>query len=247
MSKRFTYYSADVTFNPIDLNPEFYWDSEGGLFTDIAETTPPTDGQNIAVLKDSNHTFAQSASGFRPQYKTNQINGYPGVLFASDFLENSTLATGIPLPDNPATIIFVMKPNVVSNAGAPFVFTEAASSKPFYRNFRGMSTGVYQFYERDLSGTDKQIFWGTVTADWQYLTMLESGTIGNFYKNGTQIVFNANTDVGANSFSRMWLGKGFSGGQYFNGYIASIFIKWAEVTPTELTQLHNFFSTKYGI
>ena len=69
------------------------------------------------------------------------------------------------MPDNPATIIFVMKPNVVSNAGAPFVFTEAASSKPFYRNFRGMSTGVYQFYERDLSGTDKQIFWGTVTAD----------------------------------------------------------------------------------
>ena len=56
MSKRFTYYSADVTFNPIDLNPEFYWDSEGGLFTDIAETTPPT---TDATYQNSDLSFVQ--------------------------------------------------------------------------------------------------------------------------------------------------------------------------------------------
>ena len=240
--------NAQTSFNPIDLNPEFYWSAESGVFVDNAETTIPTDGQNIAVIRDANHIFNQTTGG-SPTWHQNEVNGHPAVQFdgSNDFLENSTLATGIPLPDTPSTVIFVMKPNVVLNAGSPWVFTDAASSRPYYRNFRGMSTGDYQFYERDLSGTDKQIFWGTVTADWQYLTMLESGTLGNFYKNGTQIVFDADTDVGANSFSRMWLGKGFSGGQYFDGYIASIFIKWAEVTSTELTQLHNFFSSKYGI
>jgi hypothetical protein len=234
-----------AAFTPELLNPAFYWTAESGVFVDNAETTVPIDGQNISVIRDANHVFNQT-TGSAPNWFENKINGLPAVVFSGDFLENTTLDNGFVTPDGPATIIFVMKPNSEIDSGAPWSFTDSVSNQPYFRNFRVFSS-KYQFYERDLAGLDKQLLWGTPSADWQYLSMVENGTTADFYKNGVKIVNATNTDVGSNQFSRAWLGKGANTSQYFDGEIAAIFIKWDALNAAELLQLHDFIENKYNL
>jgi hypothetical protein len=85
--------AVTVEFSPLSLSPLLWVDATRGVFSD-AGTTPAVNDDPVFQINEfsgNSRTVTQANVDILPHYKTNILNGLPGILFASDQRMFSTL------------------------------------------------------------------------------------------------------------------------------------------------------------
>ena len=203
--------------------------SDTGLYTNTTMSTPATAASAaIAAWKDlsgaGNHLI-QATSNLRPSLSLNVRNGFPAVVFASDYMRIAT----------PVTM----------NAFTGFVVAQDTADSSVWVS-EGTSTNSYIYTSnlvRFKAGSGTQRDTSTITENqWHIAGGRTDGTTANAYHNGTASANQANTE------DMVWGAVGqYNGSALIGGQIAEIVLYNRALSATERAQVEKYLNEKYLI
>lgn len=249
MSVRYTYYgSAAPAFNPLDLNPDFYWVGDTDSYVD-AGLTLCTEGQDIEQFGASSDTHVFNATA-KPVWKDGIKNGHAVARFdgSTNFLGNTSLIPS-PQTNQARTTAFVFNSDTFVGNGALATWDGAGTAT--YRTMRPIdSTADIQVFIRGDSGTGYNVRYGAGSSagNWYIIIAVDTGFFLDIYINGVISLVAQNSSLAsARTYTDVFLGKGRATSQFFDGDIAEIFIKEGTITSSEVQDYNTYLTDRYAI
>lgn len=191
------------------------------------------DGDPITTWSDSSgngNNATQSTAGSKPLYKTNVLNGLPGVLF--DITDDSLSVTSISFSDNSNLTFFIVY-NILSG------FTGA------HRTLDGIGNnwllGPHESFHRHYNGDFIQ---GPASdANFVYATLVNTADVGATLRiNGSTSGSNTNT-----------IGPGAGGinisapSEPANGYVMELLIYNSSFSGSNVALMESYLTSKYAL
>lgn len=237
-----------------NANNVLWLSADHGTFSN-AGSTPATNGQNVRQWNDrsgNGRHAAQSTSANRPNWHSNQLNGYPVMRFTAannDRMASLGLATG-----NRASVWIVARHNGLPSSNPGLLQGAAAGNA--YANPPGdknigmwVSSATSQVWGRGIQGdgTQRNVTMATALSNGQaYVinTMYRPASIDQYVDNGTA------GSVTSNGTLRSWTDVAIgcqAGSESWNGDIAEVLVFNEAVNDAQRIIVSNYLSAKYGL
>ncbi|GAC1475653.1 MAG: hypothetical protein NVSMB9_28560 [Isosphaeraceae bacterium] len=159
-----------MPFSPSDIPGLNLWlKGDAGLFTDIAKTTPATNGTAVAVWADQSGNLrdaSQSTAGARPVLRSTRYNGFPAVQF--DGVSQTLLTSVLPQSTIPYTMICALQVDDTSGSRCLVYNGAGGSGYGFYvksPNRTVAHQGSSLFYDSFSNATLTREIWSAVEAN----------------------------------------------------------------------------------
>jgi len=220
-------------FSPSDIsNLEAWYDAN-----DVFNGSNPSDGSSVGGSGDewadksgNGYDLSQSTTSTKqPTFRTNIQNGKPAIEFdGGDALTSSTSAVG-----QPTTWVIICdldsgSDNIVDGPTNPQFIAESSGK---YRLFAGSAASSNISYSLSPS----------------IIIMEFNGSSSNLRVDGSNDVNNPYS-LGSNSAQNWVIGsRGDAAGNYIIGYIFEIIMYNKTLTPTEISNIESYSSSKWGI
>lgn len=157
--------------------------------------------------------LTQTTATFQPKIVSsgvlNTSGGIATIVFdgTNDYLINNALGTLFSGGNNIPMTSYSVVEFTATSTQVPFTLALSTTStglEEWYPMYK--TTSTYNAYKRDNSGASKSASGGTATLTQQLLSQTHSGTTYNLYKNGTQIITNADMNVASTSLNNLAVG-----------------------------------------
>lgn len=227
-----------------------------------ADSLSLSDGDPVSSWVDSSgggFTITQGTAGFRPVYKTSQINGKPIVRFdGTDDLLKRTMAACLFDPGDDCIFFLVFKPTGASTGTAGLIAQDEGAGD-FDKFLVGRNTNG------GPQGDKIDFIVSSTTGGTAFLSSSTTYPVGSYYavaatkKVSTHTFVKAGVADGSLVASAVFptttadLTVGFSendgvgGSGYFGGDIAEIIIYNRALTAQERNQVGNYLESEYGL
>lgn len=209
------------------------------------------DNDPISTVTDlTGHGFDYGAAGTaRPTFKTNIVNGYPVMRFAT----NDVLTpTGSAYTYGENNTVIVVCTERTSGSGYIFSGNQAFGGVPEGGPafITGFSSKDFEYFAR--SGGERQTFATTAAAGFHILTLVreDGGVLGETFQGYIDGALAFSTSViGNDNWSGATLAKigDFSAGDFYNGDIVVLAAARRCLTLGQLNRIHHGLGVKYGI
>lgn len=199
--------------------------------------------------------LTQATATFQPKIVSsgvlNTSGGYATVVFdgTNDYLINTALGTLFSGGNNILMSSYFVGEFTTTSTEVPFTLALSTTStglEEWYPMYKTAST--YNTYKRDNSGTSKSTSGGTATLTQQLLSQTHSGTTYNLYKNGTQIITNADMNIGSTSLDNLAIGAEVRNtiGTFSAIKMQQLFI-WNTNESSNISSVNTLIKTKFNL
>lgn len=232
-------------FNPGDLNPDVWLDSEIGVYSD-AGTTPAVDSDPVQQWEDQSGNgrhVTQLTLSIKPTYKTGIIGSKPVLRFdGGDYLQGTWVATNTPFR------LFVV--SQVSNTSQPQFNTYFASygisppAKSFQVDF-GASAEWRSLHTLNAGSGFAEPTIGTPVTDPVIMEVHGNGSGIQVYLNG--VAGGSAADPTNGTFGNFAVGRNRGVSSFLVGDIAEVILYGTDLSNSNADSVRSYLSNKYGI
>ena len=210
-----------------------------------------TNGAGVSVWEDQSgngHDATQGTATYRPTLQTNQINGYPSIRFdgSDDYLQASGVADFWNGEDLPRSFFIVKK---FLTTDQPRCFMSWCNSGNQYMRVQETISGTIYFHGKSTTMFDaKSVSFGSILTVWQIIDLVDTGTLGYTYLNGSVVTNGGNTNVGA--FSNNQFGIGcyiYNLTNHCNIDFAEIIMYDSALSTEDRQDVENYLNDRYAI
>lgn len=188
----------------------------------------------------------QSTAGSRPLYRTNVVNGLPGIQF--DGTDDEMLLDGLVTPGSNLSYFAVVKPTGSGAQGYEKRFFGSKVAGSTGINF-GCTTSKFYAVVRDNAGSSGDTSWGTSQAfgDTVLSSVIMDSSNTKLRVNRNQVSTGIRTTWSGTGASEYIGSDGASPALRFQGYICEILVFNRALTGRELNQVEQYLAAKWGI
>ena len=199
--------------------------------------------------------LTQATATFQPKIVSsgvlNTSGGYATIIFdgTNDYLVSFSLGA-----------IFSGGNNIPMSSYFVCDFTATSTQVPFTLALSTTSTGLeewypmyktssnYNTYKRENSGASKSASGGTAVLNQQLLSQTHSGTTYNLYKNGTQIITNADMNLNSTTLDNLAIGAEVRNtiGTFSAIKMQQLFI-WNSNESANISTVNTLIKTRFGL
>lgn len=231
---------------------EIWLRADSGVYNN-GGTNLASNNDNVQEWHDvsgNSNDAIQNTAGFRPQYQTNQANGFPALDF--DGNDDRILSSGVST-SNQATIFTVVRADAVTNNNDGIIHA-APAGQEFTTNTNEKTIGMW-IERTTLEPWGRGIQSNNTIRSLPTVNSISTGTfyvITNHY-NGSDITQYINGAVsGSISYDgtlKSWteFGIGRQGNESFTGDIAEVIAYTVSLNDAQMIIVHNYLKAKYGI
>ncbi len=228
--------------------------ADNGVYSDIAGTTPATNGQQVANWNDQSGNSRHASHGTateRPQFITNVVNGLPALRFTASEGDR-LLSTGV-ADGNAASVWAVARwsslpssnPGIIQAAPAGLGFSSDTNDKVIGMWFSSAG-GVWG---RGVQSNGTQVnlpvnFTSSVNTFYSILNRYDGSSLIEQYVNNNSVgsvAYNGTLD----SWSDFGIGRQAT--ESWNGDIAEVIAFNFAVNSAQRTIVNNYLAAKYGL
>jgi hypothetical protein len=216
------------TFSPKSIYGLEFW-------FDANKITGLSDGDAVSTWIDSSgngNDLSQSNASYKPQYKTNILNGKPVVRFGgNDYLYNALFSGS-----QPSTIFIVWSISTTTASQNPIDSRNAGNRNDLFRsgsNYISINAGTALAGELSSGVLAHMIH-----------ALIFNGTSSAIYKNGSQTAFG---NAGTQGMTGITLGASYADTAPLTGDIAEVFRYNSAFSSYNRKKGERYLSHKYGI
>ncbi len=221
------------------------WAADGPVYN--TGTTQATNGQTVETWVDTSPLAAanmtQATGSFQPIFRTNQLNGLPGVEFdgSNDFMSFAGDVSG----DNGYTVYIV---GSFAGSGVGFSISNNGTPNRYYGFGRAISYTLSDGSETTTTASNQATDWPTSTA--KYGSIVYSGnTDRRIYLNGVET---ANTNshawpVGMNNSTLGVVRRSTSDLYRMQGFLYEVRVYNRPHGAADRTAVNNYLAAKWGL
>lgn len=227
--------------------------SDAGTFTTSAMTTAAVaDADPVGGWADQsgrgNHA-TQATAGKRPALKLAIQNGRSVLRFtaaSSQGLYANGIATALAGSDKPFTMLVVAKQNSAVAANALLMLCSTVDNDTRH-HFDADGTN-YRSLRRDDVAAIKTLVGGTPDTSFHVLCSRFTGTIGQLFRNGTQLGADTDLDVGAATFDQFGVGgmEAQAATSYLDGDIGEVLVYDSAIPVTDRRAVEGYLKARWG-
>lgn len=203
----------------------------------------------------NSRNLTQATATFQPKIVSsgvlNTSGGYATIIFdgTNDYLVSFSLGAIFSGGNNIPMSSYFVGDFTATSTQVPFTLALSTTStglEEWYPMYKTAST--YNAYKRDNTGASKSTSGGTATLNQQLLSQTHSGTIYNLYKNGTQIITNADMNVGSTSLDNLAIGAEVRStiGTFSAIKMQQLFI-WNSNESANISTVNTLIKTRFGL
>ncbi|KRF44162.1 discoidin domain-containing protein [Paenibacillus sp. Soil787] len=232
--------NIDTLGNPITFTPpatsnlKLWLKADTGVVADVnGKVSSWSDQSGVA-----NHSV-QATSGYQPTLVSNVVNGNPVIRF--DGVNDNLLSSGVTGSMNTSTVIFVLKPQAVTN------YNQSIGAAGGWGQFQFHTTSTGQVYvgtsaSSRITPTDGPGANTLVANTWSKFAYVLNNGSAKLFKNGVQLA--SKTISNPASWTGFTLGN--NGSNTINGDIAEVIVYNSALSDTDRQSIETYLQTKYG-
>jgi hypothetical protein len=229
----------DATTQNVSRNQLITW-----LKSDIGVTLNGSTVSDWLDLSGSNNSATQATAGNQPTFQTNQINGLPALNFdgSSDYMQ---FPNGFSQWTDGCSIFLVTKPTSITTGLRFFDYATGLNGNNL--KIEEVSPNGLEFDVNGVSNPSSLISsTGLTSGTYQLIEVVHNGAgSATLFTNG-----NVNATGSLNNISNVtrtgcFIGKGYSGGNLFNGQIAEYLVYNRALSSTERVNVEGYLLSRY--
>ncbi|WP_054023593.1 LamG-like jellyroll fold domain-containing protein [Bacillus sp. FJAT-28004] len=219
---------------PASANLKLWLSADAGISTDV-------NGKVSAWADQSGNTnnAIQNTAVYQPTFVNNVINGNPVIRF--DGANDSLLSSGVTGNMNTNTVIFVLRPQAVTN------YNQTIQATGGWGQFVFQSTSTGQVYtgtstSSRITPTDGPGANTLVANNWSKFAYVFNSGSAKLFKNGTQLASKRLSNPAS------WTGfsLGLNNVNTINGDIAEVFVYNSALSDADRQSIDAYLLSKYG-
>lgn len=227
--------------------------SDIGAYTDAGKTTLAANGEKVYIWADQsgngNDSVQSGVDSVKPEFVTNVVNSYPAIRFDGDAKMRVASALTLNGADQPFSLFLVVKADSTAASICVGSFADASDASAVHTFLEHVSS-QYRIFRRDDGDSYASPSFGTPDTNWNYFSIVFTGTTISVWKNGAQILTDQAMNVGTLSIDEISIGSfrySSSPANYWDGDIAEIAVYISAFGSSDRQRVEQYMADRYAI